>query len=108
GRTGSGSGSLKDLKGKKLAAAPVSTDHFMLLSTLKQEGIKPDEAKVLAIPQPEIVAGWTRGDIDARFVWDPALGKLLENGKVILTAKQAAERGAVTFGALVATGDLVK
>jgi taurine transport system substrate-binding protein len=107
-RNGSGIESLKDLKGKKLAAAPVSTDHFMLLSTLKQEGIKPDEATVLAIPQPEIVAAWTRGDIDAAFVWDPALGKLQENGKVILTAKQAAERGAVTFGALVATADLVK
>jgi len=107
-RNGSGIESLKDLKGKKLAAAPVSTDHFMLLSTLKQEGIKPDEATVLAIPQPEIVAGWQRGDIDAAFVWDPALGKLQESGKVILTAKQAAERGAVTFGALVATADLVK
>jgi taurine transport system substrate-binding protein len=107
-RNGSGINTLADLKGKKLAAAPVSTDHFMLLSTLKQEGIKPDEATVLAIPQPEIVAGWTRGDIDAAFVWDPALGKLQETGKVILTAKQAAERGAVTFGALVATGDLVK
>ena len=91
-RNGSGIETLKDLKGKKLAAAPVSTDHFMLLSTLKQEGIKPDEATVLAIPQPEIVAGWTRGDIDAAFVWDPALGKLQESGKVILTAKQAADQ----------------
>jgi taurine transport system substrate-binding protein len=107
-RNGSGIESLKDLKGKRLAAAPVSTDHFMLLSTLKQEGIKPDEATVLAIPQPEIVAGWQRGDIDAAFVWDPALGKLQESGKVILTARQAADRGAITFGALVATADLVK
>jgi len=107
-RNGSGINTLADLKGKKVAAAPVSTDHFMLLSTLKQEGIKPDEATVLAIGQPEIVAGWQRGDIDAAFVWDPALGKLLESGKVLLTAKQAAERGAITFGALVATGDLVK
>jgi taurine transport system substrate-binding protein len=80
----------------------------MLLSTLKQEGIGPNDATVLAIAQPEIVAGWQRGDIDAAFVWDPALGKLLESGKRLLTAKQAAERGAVTFGALVATGDLIK
>jgi taurine transport system substrate-binding protein len=107
-RNGSGIESLADLKGKRLAAAPVSTDHFMLLSTLKQEGIQANEATVLALPQPEIVAGWQRGDIDAAFVWDPALGKVLENGKVLLTAKQAAERGAVTFGALVATGDLIK
>lgn len=107
-RNGSGINSLADLKGKKLAAAPVSTDHYMLLSTLKQEGIKPNEATVLAIPQPEIVAAWQRGDVDAAFVWDPALGKLLETGKRLLTAKEAADRGAVTFGALVATADLTK
>ncbi|HVZ02191.1 MAG TPA: ABC transporter substrate-binding protein [Dongiaceae bacterium] len=107
-RNGSGINTLADLKGKRLAAAPVSTDHFMLLSTLQQEGIGPNDATVLAIPQPEIVAGWQRGDIDAAFVWDPALGKLQENGKVLLTAQQAADRGAVTFGALVATADLVK
>jgi len=107
-RNGSGINSLADLRGKRVAAAPVSTDHFMLLSTLKQEGIGPNDATVLAIPQPEIVAGWQRGDIDAAFVWDPALGKLLENGKRLLTAKEAADRGAVTFGALVATADLVK
>jgi len=94
-RNGSGINNLADLKGKRVAAAPVSTDHFMLLSTLKQEGIKSDEATVLAIPQPEIVAGWQRGDIDAAFVWDPALGKLLESGKVLLTAKQAASPSAL-------------
>jgi taurine transport system substrate-binding protein len=107
-RNGSGITTLADLKGKRVAAAPVSTDHFMLLSTLKQEGIGPNDATVLAIPQPEIVAAWQRGDIDAAFVWDPALGKLLENGKTLLTAKQAADRGAVTFSALVATADVVK
>lgn len=106
-RNGSGIETLEDLKGKRLAAAPVSTDHFMLLSTLKQLGLGPDDATVLALPQPEIVAAWQRGDIDAAFVWDPALGKLLESGKRLLTAKEAAERGAVTFGALVATADTV-
>src|SRR6202795_4023985 len=106
-RNGSGINSLADLKGKRLAAAPVSTDHYMLLSTLKEEGIKPGEAIVLAIPQPEIVAGWQRGDIDAAFVWDPALGTLLQSGKVLLTAQQAAQRGAVTFSALVSTSKLI-
>jgi taurine transport system substrate-binding protein len=107
-RNGSGIASLADLKGKRLAAAPVSTDHYMLLATLKQEGIKSTEATVLAIPQPQIVAGWQRGDIDGAFVWDPALGAILKTGKILLTAKQAADRGAVTFGALVATGKLVQ
>ena len=74
-----------DLKGKKLAAAPVSTDHYQLLAVLKQEGISEKEAQVIAIPQPEIVAAWKRGDIDGAFVWDPALTELKKDGKVLLT-----------------------
>jgi taurine transport system substrate-binding protein len=101
-RDGSGIQGLADLRGKRLAAAPVSTDHYQLLATLKQEGIPESAAQVLAIPQPEIVAGWKRGDIDAAFVWDPALGELAKTGKVLVTSQQVAERGAPTFGAFVA------
>jgi taurine transport system substrate-binding protein len=92
-----------DLKGKRLAAAPVSTDHYQLLAVLKQEGIPEKEAQVFAIPQPEIVAAWNRGDLDAGFVWDPALTELKKNGKVLLTSRQVADRGAPTFTAWVAT-----
>jgi taurine transport system substrate-binding protein len=97
-----------DLKGKKLAAAPVSTDHYQLLAVLKQEGIGESETQVIAIPQPEIVAAWKRGDIDGAFVWDPALAELKKDGKVLLTSGQVAERGAPTFSALVATGEFAK
>lgn len=97
-----------DLKGKKLAAAPVSTDHYQLLAVLKQEGISEKEAQVIAIPQPEIVAAWKRGDIDGAFVWDPALSELKKNGQVLLTAGQVADRGAPTFSALVATGEFAR
>jgi taurine transport system substrate-binding protein len=101
-RNGSGVESLADLRGKRLAAAPVSTDHYQLLATLRQEGIPENAAQVLAIPQPEIVAGWKRGDIDAAFVWDPALGELAKTGKVLVTSQQVAERGAPTFSTFVA------
>jgi taurine transport system substrate-binding protein len=96
------------LRGKKLAAAPVSTDHYQLLAVLKQEGISEKETQVIAIPQPEIVAAWKRGDIDGAFVWDPALSELKKDGKVLLTAGQVADRGAPTFSALVATGEFAK
>jgi len=97
-----------DLKGRKLAAAPVSTDHYQLLAVLKQEGFSSKDAQVIAIPQPEIVAAWKRGDIDGAFVWDPALAELKKDGKVLLTSGQVAERGAPTFSALVATGEFAK
>ena len=102
-RNGSGIESLADLRGKRLAAAPVSTDHYMLLSLLKQEGIPESEVTLFTIPQPQIVAGWKRGDIDAAFVWNPARDELLKDGRSLLTAAQAAERGAATFTALVVT-----
>lgn len=99
---------LQDLKGKRLAAAPVSTDHYQLLAVLKQEGFTEKDAQVIAIPQPEIVAAWKRGDIDGAFVWDPALSELKKDGKVLLTSGEVAARGAPVFVALVATDEFTK
>lgn len=107
-RNGSGINSLADLKGKKLAAAPVSTDHYQLLALLKKQGLSEKDVQVFAIPQPEIVAGFNRGDLDGGFVWDPALTELKKNGKVLITSKQVAEQGAPTFSAWVATGQFAK
>lgn len=80
-RNGSGIESLNDLKGKKLAAAPVSTDHYQLLALIKSLGLTEKDVQVFAIPQPEIVASYNRGDIDGGFVWDPALTELKKNGR---------------------------
>ena len=107
-RNGSGIKTAADLKGKRLSAAPVSTDHYQLLATLKQNGISEKEATVLALPQPEIVAAYNRGDLDGAFVWDPALSELKKNGTVLLTSKQVAEAGAPTFNAWVATAKFIK
>ena len=107
-RNGSGINSLADLKGKKLAAAPVSTDHYQLLALIKSVGLTEKDVQVFAIPQPDIVAGYNRGDLDGGFVWDPALTELKKNGKVLVTSKDVAEKGAPTFSAWVATGAFAK
>ncbi|MCP1572476.1 taurine transport system substrate-binding protein [Herbaspirillum rubrisubalbicans] len=107
-RNGSGINSVSDLKGKKLAAAPVSTDHYQLLALIKSQGWTEKDVKVFAIPQPEIVAAYNRGDIDGGFVWDPALTELKKNGKVLVTSKDVADKGAPTFSAWIATGSFAK
>lgn len=107
-RNSSGINSVADLKGKKLAAAPVSTDHYQLLALIKSQGLSEKDVQVFAIPQPEIVAAYNRGDIDGGFVWDPALTELKKNGKVLVTSKEVAEKGAPTFSAWVATGAFAK
>src|ERR1700677_2967254 len=107
-RNGSGINSLADLKGKKLAAAPVSTDHYQLLALIKSLGLNEKDVQVFAVPQPEIVAGYNRGDLDGGFVWDPALTELKKNGKVLVTSKEVADKGAPTFSAWVATSAFAK
>ena len=107
-RNGSGINSLADLKGKKLAAAPVSTDHYQLLALIKSLGLTEKDVQVFAIPQPDIVAGYNRGDLDGGFVWNPALTELKKNGKVLVTSKDVADKGAPTFSAWVATNAFAK
>jgi taurine transport system substrate-binding protein len=107
-RNGSGINSVADLKGKKLAAAPVSTDHYQLLALIKSIGLNEKDVQVFAIPQPDIVAGYNRGDLDGGFVWDPALTELKKNGKVLVTSREVADKGAPTFSAWVATAAFAK
>lgn len=107
-RNGSGINTLADLKGKKLAAAPVSTDHYQLLALIKSQGLTEKDVQVFTIPQPEIVAAYNRGDLDGGFVWDPALTELKKTGKVLVTSKDVAAKGAPTFSAWVATGAFAK
>jgi len=107
-RNGSGVNALADLKGKRLAAAPISTDHYQLLALIKSLGLIEKDVQVFAVPQPDIVAGYNRGDLDGGFVWDPALTGLKKNGKVLITAKEVAARGAPTCTAWVAATAFAK
>ena len=78
-RNGSGIKKPADLKGKKVGVPFVSTSHFHLLVALEQIWhINPSEVKILNMQPPQIVAAWERGDIDAAYVWHPALAELEE------------------------------
>lgn len=104
-RNGSGIKEPKDLKGKKVAVPFVSTTHYSLLAALKHWGIDAKSVQVLNLRPPEIAAAWARGDIDAAYVWDPALGKVKESGKVLVSSSEVAKWGAPTFDAWIARKD---
>ncbi len=87
---------LADLKGKKVAVPFGSTTHYSLLSALKLEGIKASDVTILDLQPPDIYAAWQRGDIDAAYVWQPTLGKLLADGKIITDSAVLASKGIVT------------
>lgn len=100
-RNGSNITKLSDLKGKKIATPFVSTAHYQLLAALKDAGVNPKEVQILNMRPPEIAAAWERGDIDATFIWDPVLGKVKANGKVIISSGDIAKKGKPTFDALI-------
>ena len=100
-RDGSGVTKVADLKGKKVATPFVSTSHFHLLYAMELAGLKPTDAQVLNMRPPEIAAAWARGDIDAAFIWDPALATTKKNGKVLVTSGELCAKGKCTFDGLV-------
>jgi taurine transport system substrate-binding protein len=107
-RNGSGINSIADLKGKKIATPFVSTSHFQLLYALDKAGIKATDAQILNMRPPEIAAAWSRGDIDATFIWDPVLGQVKKNGKVLTTSGDICKQGACTFDGLIVTRKFAK
>jgi len=104
-RDGSGINGPQDLIGKKIAVPFVSTGHYSLLAALKHWNIDPSKVQILNLAPPAIVAAWKRGDIDATYVWDPALGTAKENGKVLITSGELAKFGAPTFDAWIVRKD---
>jgi len=107
-RNGSGIKTAQDLVGKKIAVPFVSTTHYSLLAALKHWGIDPAKVQILNLRPPEIIAAWQRGDIDAAYVWDPALGKVKESGKVLTNSAEVAKWGAPTFDAWIVRKDFAQ
>jgi taurine transport system substrate-binding protein len=101
-RDGAGIFAPQDLKGKKLATPFVSTTHFHTLFALEQFGIDPSEVTILNLPPNGLAAAWQRGDIDAAFVWDPALSTIKKSGKVLITSGDLGRWGKPTFDGLIA------
>ena len=92
----------QDLKDKIIAVPFGSTTHFHMMFALEQFGISPKELSVLDMSPPDMVAAWERGDINGGFVWDPALGRMKEKGRVLLTSGDLSNWGKATFDAMVA------
>ncbi|WP_118182460.1 taurine ABC transporter substrate-binding protein [Paraburkholderia phosphatilytica] len=96
-RNGSGINTPADLKGKTIGVPFVSTTHYHTMFALQHWGINPSDVKILNMQPNQIVAAWERGDIDAAYVWDPALAELKKSGKVLITSGELSKLGKPTF-----------
>ncbi|MBF7681826.1 taurine ABC transporter substrate-binding protein [Acinetobacter sp. B5B] len=97
-----------DLIGKTIAVPFVSTTHYSLLSALKHWNISEDQVKIINLRPPEIIAAWNRGDIDAAYVWEPALSKVKATGHVLVDSKQVGQWGAPTYDLWVVRKDFAE
>jgi len=73
-----GIGSVKDLKGKKLAATFASSAHVLVLDLLEQNGLDPEKDLTLVnLRVTEMPAAMKSGEIDACAAWTPHFNNIL-------------------------------
>lgn len=105
-RNGSGITKPEDLVGKKVGVPFVSTSHFHLLVALsKIWNVDAKKISILNMQPPQIVAAWQRGDLDAAYVWPPALTEIQKTGTTIADSEQIGKQSVPTFDGIVADKD---
>lgn len=105
-RDGSGITKVEDLKGKKVGVPLGSTAHYSLMGAIKNAGLAAGDVEVIGMKPDQISAAWDQGQIDATFIWEPAKGKALKSGKLIIAANQVT--GAPTFDGWVVNTEFGK
>ncbi|MBM3343286.1 MAG: transporter substrate-binding domain-containing protein [Betaproteobacteria bacterium] len=72
--------SIKDLKGKKVAIWPGSTQEVVILERLKAEGMSIKDIQQIRLPFSDMAPALARGDVDAYVGAEPGPGISLANG----------------------------
>ncbi|MFC6051839.1 taurine ABC transporter substrate-binding protein [Acinetobacter sp. Ac_877] len=89
---------LQDLVGKKVAFPANSTAQYALEQALALEKIDKSKIQLLPLKPAEIVSAWTRGDIDAAYVWGPFTQQLeKQGGKEIYRTTTLNEQGILVY-----------
>lgn len=88
--------SIQDLRGKVIATPFASTSHYSLLRALEKNNLSAKDLTLLDMQPADIFAAWQRGNLDGAYVWQPVLGQLLQDGKILLSSEDMAGQGVVT------------
>jgi len=91
---------ISDLKGKTVVAPFGSTTHYLLLQAITDAGLDltKDKIKVLDMSPSSALASYIRGDIDAAWIWEPSLNKIVENGgHIIKHSGNMGDEGFITW-----------
>ncbi len=100
--------SVKDLEGKRIATPFATTAHYSLLKALEQNHISEKDITLYDMQMPDLYAAWQRNDIDAAYAWEPTLSNLRENGKIILSSREMADKGIATANVEIVRKDFTE
>ena len=103
--------SIADLAGKTVVAPFGSTTHYLLLQAIKDAGldIAKDKIRVLDMSPGDALASYIRGDIDAAWIWEPSLNKMVERDAHILKhSGQMADEGYITWDVISVKPEFAK
>jgi taurine transport system substrate-binding protein len=96
-RNGTNITDVAGLRGKKIGVPFASTAHYSLLAALGGAGVKESEVTIVDLEPQDILAAWTRGDLDAAYSWLPSLAELKKSGKVLISSRELATAGKPTL-----------
>jgi taurine transport system substrate-binding protein len=103
-----GIASVKDLEGKRIAVAPSSTMAFALEAVIRINKLDSASIKRLPLSQPDTIAAWRRGDIDATYINGPFWGELLAaGGRQLLVSADLRPSGVFVWNSAVVHKDFV-
>jgi len=73
--------SFADLKGKTVALEQYSVSHFVLVTALERNGLKPADVKITNLSAGDAAAAFMTGRVDAAVVWNPWIDQITRSGK---------------------------
>ena len=100
---------LVDLVAKIVAVSFGSSAQYSLKIALKLSNIPEHRMEIIDMDPGQMQSAWDKGDIQAAYVWNPALTRMEgDDGKIILTSKELALRGFPTADLFVARKDFAE
>ncbi|MET0541795.1 MAG: ABC transporter substrate-binding protein [Variovorax sp.] len=88
----------KDLVGKRFAMPFGSTAYYVSMSMLRDAKIDPASVTLVDMNPADALEAWKRGDIDAAYVWEPSLDKMVTSGgRMLVDSKEMGARGLATW-----------
>lgn len=79
-----------DLKGRKVALEQFTVSHFVLLTALQKNGMKPGDVEIINFSVGDAAAAFMSGKVEAAVVWNPWISQMQTSGKgvALFTSKE--------------------